>query len=148
LNAVGGSKPKYVQKSCAYVTRDTDELLVFEGPEHDGMQIPKGTIEPGETPREAVRREVAEESGLEDLRSVRKLAKDVWQRREARWYVRHFFQVDVRERRDRWTHKVTGEGDERGIEYEFRWVEVPPAHEFALALDEYVHRLQGASTHA
>ena len=35
----------HVKKACAYITRDESELLVFEGPEHDGLQIPKGTVE-------------------------------------------------------------------------------------------------------
>ena len=138
------SKPKYVQKACAYVTRDAGELLVFEGPGHDALQVPKGTMEPRETPREAVRREVVEESGLRHFEEIRALATDVWQRRESppRWYVRHFFRVDVPDAPDRWTHTVTGEGEERGDEYEFRWIDLPTSREFALALDEYVHRLR------
>jgi len=140
----------YVPKACAYITRngerDTDgnrvgdgrELLVFEGPGHEGLQIPKGTIESGETPREAVFREVAEESGLGALADPRHLATDVWTRRRARRYVRHFFHATVHDPRDRWTHTVTGEGEETGAEYEFSWVELPSAREFALALDDYV----------
>ena len=131
----------YVQKACAYVTRGERELLVFEGPEHDGLQVPKGTIESGETPREAVFREVAEESGLGALGGARHLTTDVWTRRRSppRKYVRHFFHANVHEPRDRWTHTVTGTGDERGHEYEYSWVGLPTTSEFALALDDYVH---------
>lgn len=53
-----------VQTVCAYVTRETDELLVFEGPDHAGLQVPTGTVEADETPREAVFRELGAESGL------------------------------------------------------------------------------------
>lgn len=134
----------YVPKACAYITRDGTsdrELLVFEGPGHDGVQIPKGTVEPGETPREAVFREVIEESGLGALGDARHLATDVWTRRPARRYVRHFFHATVHDPRDRWTHTVTGEGAEAGAEFEFSWVDLPAAREFALSLDDYVHLL-------
>jgi len=140
-----------VPKACAYITRAGGaELLVFEGPDHDGLQIPKGTIETEERPREAARREIAEESGIESPGRLRKLTTDLWQRRASppRYYLRHFFRAFVAEPRDSWIHTVTGEGDERGVEYEFRWVELPPADEFALALDDYLHRLDAESARA
>ena len=133
----------YVRKACAYVTRASGELLVFEGPEHDGYQIPKGTVEPGETPREAVYREIAEESGLGRVGPVRHLASDVWCRRESppRWYVRSFFHARVHDARDRWSHLVTDGGAEHGLEFEFSWVTPGSDLEFALDLDEYVFLL-------
>ena len=147
MNASRASEATYVPKACAYVTREARgdrELLVFEGPEHEGLQVPKGTIEPEENPREAVRREIAEESGLDTLESTRYLTSDVWTRRESppRLYVRHFFHAVVEESRDEWTHVVTGDGEERGAEFEFSWIELPADDEFALALDDYVHLLQ------
>ncbi len=140
----------YVDKVCAYITRHRDdartrELLVFEGPEYDGLQVPKGTIEDDETPREALHREVAEESGLSRFQSVSHLISDVWTRRRSppKRYRRHFFQVTVDHDRDEWTHVVTGEGEEVGLEFEYSWTDVPPADEFALALDDYVHLVAG-----
>lgn len=140
----------HVQKACAYITRDERELLVFEGPGHDGLQIPKGTIEPGEEPREAVFREIVEESGLGAVGPTRHLTSDVWTRRRSppKRYVRHFFHATVHEPRDRWTHTVTGEGSERGSEFEFAWIELPTDRAFALALDDYVHLLRGATRRA
>ena len=134
---------KYVPKACAYITNAKGELLVFEGPGHDGLQIPKGTVEEGETVREAFFREVAEESGLDSPGMVRQVASDVWTRRESppKYYVRHFFHARVHEPRERWTHTVTGEGEEAGVDFEFRWIEAPADHDFALDLDDYVHLL-------
>jgi ADP-ribose pyrophosphatase YjhB (NUDIX family) len=134
----------YVRKACAYVTRESGDLLVFEGPEHDGLQVPKGTVEDGETPREAVFREVAEESGLGRLGPVRHLASDVWCRRESppRWYVRSFFHARVHDTRDRWRHVVTGDGAEQGREFEFSWIAPNLDHEFALDLDDYLFLLE------
>lgn len=135
--------PTYVQKACAYITRGSSELLVFEGPEHDGLQIPKGTLEPGETPREALFREVIEESGLGTLNATRHLSTDVWTRRHSppKCYVRHFFHATVYEPRDRWTHTVTDGGDEHGAEFELYWIHPSTAREFALDLDDYVQLL-------
>ncbi|WP_276301041.1 NUDIX hydrolase [Halorussus lipolyticus] len=133
----------YVEKACAYITRNGSELLVFEGPEHDGLQVPKGTIEAGEEPRAAVLREIAEESGLGAVGEVKHLTTDVWTRRRSppKRYVRHFFHAPVHEPRDEWTHTVTGEGSENGLEFDFSWVELPAHSEFALALDDYTQLL-------
>ncbi len=137
----------YVQKACAYITRGR-ELLVFEGPGHEGLQIPKGTVEGNESPRETLFREVVEESGLGALGPTRHLTSDIWTRRYSppRRYVRHFFHTKVHEPRDSWTHVVTGEGEESGVEFEFSWVDLTTADSFALDLDDYVHLLAATST--
>jgi 8-oxo-dGTP pyrophosphatase MutT (NUDIX family) len=60
---------RIIEKVTAFVTRDTGQghdLLLFEHP-HAGIQIPAGTVEPGETPEDAALREVAEETGLGPL---------------------------------------------------------------------------------
>ncbi|MBA3530518.1 MAG: NUDIX domain-containing protein [Ardenticatenales bacterium] len=54
-----------LHKVTAFVTRG-DDLLLFRHP-HAGIQLPAGTVEEGETPEEAVLREVAEETGLVDV---------------------------------------------------------------------------------
>ena len=55
-----------VEKVTAFITRERNgvkELLLFKHPTA-GIQIPAGTVEEGETPETAVRREVYEETGL------------------------------------------------------------------------------------
>lgn len=133
----------YVEKACAYVTRESGELLVFEGPGHEGLQIPKGTLEPGESPKDALFREVMEESGLGTLSTPRHLATDVWTRRYSppKRYVRHFFHATVHEPRDRWTHTVADGGDEHGSEFDLYWIQPPANRPFALDLDDYLHLL-------
>ncbi|MFC7176668.1 NUDIX hydrolase [Halosegnis marinus] len=143
---MNGRETEYVKKACAYVTRNGSELLVFEGPGHDGLQIPKGTVEADEDPREALYREVIEESGVATVGRVRHLATDVWNRRNdpPKRYVRSFYRVPVHEPRDAWTHTVTGTGEERGAEFAFRWVDLPARGEFALDLDDYLGALAAA----
>lgn len=137
----------YVDKVCAYITRGRGELLVFEGPGHDGLQIPKGTIETGEDSHAALQREVEEESGLSTLRSVHHMTSDVWTRRlePPKRYRRHFYHVTVDDGRDGWSHVVTGEGEERGSTFEFSWLNLPASSEFALALDDYLHLVERSS---
>jgi 8-oxo-dGTP pyrophosphatase MutT (NUDIX family) len=53
-----------VLKACACLVDANGRLLVFHHPEDKGMQLPKGTIEHGEAPEDAVRRELQEESGI------------------------------------------------------------------------------------
>ncbi len=55
-----------IEKVTAFITRssgDSQQLLLLKHP-HAGIQIPAGTVEPGETPEQAVLREVCEETGL------------------------------------------------------------------------------------
>ena len=55
-----------VEKVTAFVTRECNgvkELLLFRHP-RAGVQIPAGTVEDGENPETAVKREVYEETGL------------------------------------------------------------------------------------
>jgi len=135
----------HVEKVCAYITRNGSDVLVFEGPGHEGLQVPKGTVEVGERPREAMIRETIEESGLVAFSGLSHLTTDVWTRRESppKRYVRHFYHVPVHEPRDAWTHTVTGTGSERGAEFEFSWLDLPAEATFALDLDDYLHALSG-----
>jgi 8-oxo-dGTP pyrophosphatase MutT (NUDIX family) len=134
---------KYVPKACAYITRvDTGELLVFDGPDHRHWQIPKGTIESGETPIEAVRREVFEETGLTNIDVLGRIQTDVWDRRpEEKRYVRYFFHAKTTDQREEWVHTVSGDTDERGKEFRCRWVSDPAVRSFALDLDDYLHEI-------
>lgn len=50
--------------ACVIREGDPPQLLVFDHP-MEGTQIPKGRIDPGESPRGAAVRELTEESGLE-----------------------------------------------------------------------------------
>lgn len=139
----------YVRKACAYITRrDRSQLLVFRGPDHDRIQIPKGTVEFEESPTSAVQREIAEESGIDEFRSIRPLVADVWTRRTTplEKYIRHFFHVRVDESRDSWSHIVDGDSRERGHTFRFSWIDLPTDRSFALALDDYLDRIDHART--
>jgi 8-oxo-dGTP pyrophosphatase MutT (NUDIX family) len=66
---------KMIRKVTAFIIREQGkrpELLLFEHP-HAGIQIPAGTVDQGETPEQAVVREIREETGFENLHINKKL---------------------------------------------------------------------------
>lgn len=63
--------PPYVRKVYAYITQGP-RLLIFRHVDKPdvALQVPGGTVEPGEPPEVAVMREAREETGRDDLRLV------------------------------------------------------------------------------
>lgn len=138
-------RPVAEDKAYAYITRSaahTRQLLVFEHANQDaGVQVPKGTIEDGEDPHDAVIREVKEESGLTEFEAVRPLSTDVWNHHEKpKAYRRHFFHLVADETRDEWRHTVTGNGDDNGVIYSYFWVP-PGSCSLARDMDDYIGRI-------
>ncbi|MGF6884859.1 8-oxo-dGTP pyrophosphatase MutT (NUDIX family) [Nocardia sp. GP40] len=96
------------QKVIVYVVRD-GKLLVFRhidfSWEQVGIQVPAGSIRPGEAPEAAALREAREETGLSDFTIVRKLGEAEYDISPYRFEIqhRHFFQLELRQDApDRW----------------------------------------------
>ena len=74
---------KSVRKAYGYVTRihnGITQVLAFRHPMAEGgIQIPKGTARADETPLEAVKREIREETGLVDFTVEGEIAADEWE---------------------------------------------------------------------
>lgn len=67
-------------KAYAYITRMNGDLLVFrhvDFPEA-GIQVPGGSVDPGETPERAAVREACEETGLNALEVVRFVGETIF----------------------------------------------------------------------
>jgi 8-oxo-dGTP pyrophosphatase MutT (NUDIX family) len=119
------------QKSFSYIIRLNlagPELLVFDSLEEPGLEVPKGSAQPGETPTQVAVREVEEESGLTGLTLIAELGVTLWQDEE-----QHFFLFRANgPLPDQFDHVVTGQDGDRGMRYQFKWIAVTPALDQAL----------------
>ena len=115
-----------VTKVVAYVTRGT-ELLVFSQPASPeaGLQVPAGTVRPGEAIEAAVHREAREETGLPGLvldryLGERELDTAPFDREEI--HERHFFHLTLTgDAPPVWSHLETSGGEADPIKFAFRW---------------------------
>jgi 2-phosphosulfolactate phosphatase len=136
------------RKALAYVTREREgriELLVFEHADHpeSGLQVPAGTLDVGEDPEWGALREVAEETGLRELRVVRQLRTHTLY---APWagahHERHIYHLELTgDAPDEWTHIVSAGGEDRGMRFACRWHDIAEPLELAGRQGEYLEYL-------
>jgi len=120
-----------VRKVFAYVVRiDRAEplLLVFESLDERGFEVPKGTVEAGETFAEAAVREVREEAGIEGVRVLRELGTTWYEGEDQRFLLL----ATPDGLPEAFEHTVTGDGIDGGLRYSFRWLPIDPALEAGL----------------
>ncbi len=87
-----------------------------------GLQLVKGTVEPGEDPTRAAARELFEEAGLETVAATPMGASETIQPGE----VWHFALCRVRPPvRDNWQHLAPDDG---GTLFRFSWLELDADH--------------------
>jgi 8-oxo-dGTP diphosphatase len=124
------------QKVVAYVVRD-GRILVFRHADHDtldlaGIQVPAGTLRPGEPIEDAVLREAYEETGLTGLRIERYLGAAEYDMRPSAdaIHVRHYFHLSLGAARvpQRWHAFERGDGDAEPIRFELYWLPLAQAH--------------------
>lgn len=142
-----------VHKACACLVDRQGRLLVFDHPADGGMQLPKGTVEPGETPEQAVRRELLEESGIDfrgELSSLGTLDRDCeagvegnLRQHVQRWHVFLMHTVDLLP--ETFEHVATGSPEEEGLVFAFRWLAPgEPLGRFALPYRQAIERVRTA----
>ena len=134
------------RKVFAYITHG-DRLLLLAHPHapEAGIQVPAGTLEPGESPEAGVLREAWEETGLRDLAPMRFLGEQLRDMRDfniAAVHQRYFFHLRCAgDPPARWRHweAAPADGSADPIEFELYWArladEVPPLiadHDWAL----------------
>ncbi|MDP9605171.1 UNVERIFIED_ORG: 8-oxo-dGTP pyrophosphatase MutT (NUDIX family) [Variovorax paradoxus] len=148
-----GSPSVTIPKACACLVDARGRLLVFRHPEDGGMQLPKGTIEPGESPEVAVRRELLEESGIDyagELQSLGTLDRQCeagvegnTHRHPQLWHL--FLMRAEGALPESFTHTATGSPEEEGLVFLFSWLEAgDPLGDFALPYRQTIERVRSA----
>jgi 8-oxo-dGTP pyrophosphatase MutT (NUDIX family) len=120
---------EFVDKVYVYITHG-DRLLVFTQPEapEAGVQVPGGSIDPGEAPAAAAMREAFEETGLENLHMVAALGECSFDAQAfgAPLPHRRFFYHLVCKGRppERWRHyeRHRSDGIDEPIAFDLYWV--------------------------
>lgn len=116
-----------VHKACACVVVD-QQILAFKHP-RAGYQLPKGSVEEGESFEAAALRELEEESGISTGVILEKVGTLDWLIRagtatfkhdeQQRW---HLFLIDPGKALPRnWQHQAEGSEAERGLIFEYFW---------------------------
>ncbi len=67
----------YTAAGGVLMDKEQERILLLIRPSHDEVRLPKGHLEPGETAEEAAIREVAEESGYEDVEILADLGEQL-----------------------------------------------------------------------
>ncbi len=142
------------RKVFAYITH-RGRLLLFRHTDFPeaGIQVPAGTLEPGESPASGVMREAREETGLSDLDLVRFLGETVHSMHDFpdsfpahEQHHRFFFHLKcLGEPPPTWRHaELHGPGGPTDpIEFEFFWAELPDGVPALIAdHDWFVSRLE------
>lgn len=118
------------ERVVAYVTRERaggTELLTIEaeGYPEDGIQVPAGRLDNGETLEDGLIRELAEETGFTGVRIVRELPD--FECSYPTYNHNHAFHLVAEEDTPgSWRHEVHGEGVDAGIVHICRWVALRP----------------------
>ena len=115
-----------IKKAYGYVTRikgGVTQVLVFQHPIAEaGIQIPKGTVKSNEDTKNAVIREIKEETGLRSFNVERLLAEDLWENDDGAIHNRFFYKINVSNVEDEWDYNPTGGGEEEGLTFHFFWI--------------------------
>lgn len=137
---------RVVEKVVAYITRDK-YLLVFRHVDSEaGIQVPAGTLEPGESPDDGVVREAQEETGLDCLGVRRFLGTrdyDMSPYGLAELHRRYYYHLAcTSDAPSVWRHFESSGGTSEGIEFELYWVILPDqVPELAAAQGDFLAEL-------
>lgn len=134
-----------IEKALIYAT-SSHGLLVFDEPDfpHVPIQIPGGTIEPGEDTFAAARREFHEETGLAPDAPFNHLGTTLYDFTRdgiAHTHQRHFFHVSLTSNLpETWNHIEKTPSDGSGpILFHFFWLSLESAQtRLGLDMDQYI----------
>jgi 8-oxo-dGTP pyrophosphatase MutT (NUDIX family) len=121
-------------KVLCYVVRD-GRLLVFRHTDYSyeevGIQVPAGSIQPGETAEDAALREAREETGFKDFTIVAKLGETEYDISPYRLEIqkRHVFHLELAEPTpERWGSQEDHDGEQEPTHFECFRIPLEAAH--------------------
>ena len=116
---------QYFEKVGAFIVRRLDERpqLFLYSRRYDPnapLQTPGGGVRDGETPEQALWREVEEETGYGPMPIIRKIgvSETPWLFRTVK---RHCYLIDGTGLPESWVHTVSGDGIDQGEVYHYSW---------------------------
>ncbi|HKY74853.1 MAG TPA: NUDIX domain-containing protein [Acidimicrobiia bacterium] len=138
------------EKVVAYIVREGRVLVFFHEDDENplfesGLQVPAGTLEPGESPEEGVLREAREETGLPSLSVVRYLGHADYDMRPYADAIhhRHFFHLATGDPvAEDWGHVERGSGHDIPRRFRFSWLPISRGHVLAAGLGAMLGRLE------
>lgn len=121
-------------KVLCYIVRD-GRLLVLRHLDHSyeevGIQVPAGSIRPGESPEYAAVREAREETGLTHFTVIRELGRAEYDISPYRFEIqnRHVFHLEVDDDTPRrWASQEDHDGQQEPTRFECFWIPLTAAH--------------------
>jgi len=153
MRSGGAGATTTIPKACACLVDARGRLLVFRHPGDGNMQLPKGTIEPGESPEVAVRRELLEESGVDhvgELQPLGTLHRDCeagiegnTARHPQLWHL--FLMRADGPLPETFEHVAMGSPEEDGLVFSFSWLAPGgDVENFALPYRQAIARVRAA----
>ncbi|TBL43330.1 NUDIX domain-containing protein [Verrucosispora sp. SN26_14.1] len=134
-------------KVLCYVVRE-GRLLVFRHTdfsyEEVGIQVPGGSVRPGEDPADAALREAREETGLTGFTVVRKLGEIEYDISPLRFEIqrRHVFELALHgPTPERWASQEDHDGEQEPTLFECFWIPLQAAHVLQAGQGALVGRL-------
>ena len=130
-------------RAYAYVTSGSRLLLFTQpGAPDAGIQVPAGTIEPGENPWDAVMREASEETGLTGIKYVRFLSRDTRDMRDCgsdelqhRWFYHLSVEGPTEET---WRYGEHSEDGSLIHQFDFFWADVLTLPQLVAGYDDKI----------
>lgn len=133
-------------RAYAYITNGSRLLLFTQpGAPDAGIQVPAGTIEPGENPRDAVLREAIEKTGSAGIRFIRFLSRDTRDKRDCgsdelqhRWFYHLSVEGPTEET---WRHGEYSEDGSLIHPFDFFWADVLTLPQLVAGYDDKIDLL-------
>lgn len=136
------------KKVVAYIVKDGRVVVIQHADfplAETGLQVPAGTIKPGELPEYAVLREAYEETGLKNLRIVSYLGAGEYDMRPYadEIHARHYFHLtaDDEELPEKWEWQESHDGIGDPTRFELYWIDLKQSHVLAGGQAAFIGRI-------